>query len=265
MFVITPKLPHLRAVSRWTDKIERRMNFAASAWEFRHRFWIFGAWFWIAFSAYRIDPRNFGQSIAEALCGLAHRDATLSAVRLVYLVGVILTVLAAWLRTWATAYIRPDVMVDAELHTHTVIAEGPYRYVRNPLYLGTNLMALGYAVMASRLGAVLLIAGIFLFNYRIILREERELTLAQGENYLRFRRAVPRLWPSLVPRAVASEREPNWGSGLLGEMFFWGLALALLVFTITFDIRIYFLTLGLSFGVYFLCLGLIGRNKRRKA
>lgn len=184
--------------------------------------------------------------------------------RLVFVAGVLLTVLAAWLRTWATAYIRPEVMVDGELHTHTVIAECPYRYVRNPLYLGTNLLALGYTVMASRLGAVLLVGGIFLFNYRIILREEREMTLVQGENYLRYRRLVPRLWPSLAPCAGVSERKPDWGAGLLGEMFFWGLAAGLAVFAITFDLRIYFLALGLTFGVCF-CLGVIGRNKRRRA
>lgn len=241
------------------------MNAAASAWEFRYRFWIFGAWFWIAFSVSRIDPRNFGLAIAEFFCGLVHREVTIGDVRLVFLIGVLLSVAAALLRTWATAYIRPDVMVDGELHTHTVIAEGPYRFVRNPLYLGTNLLALGYAVMASRLGALLLVTGIFLFNYRIILREEREMQLAQGENYERFRRSVPRLCPSLTPRAAASQREPDWAAGLLGEMFFWGLALSLLVFAITFNIRIYFLSLGLSFGVYFLCLGLIGRSRRRAA
>jgi hypothetical protein len=156
-------------------------------------------------------------------------------------------------------------MVDGALHTHTVVAEGPYRFVCNPLYLGTNLLAVGYSVMASRLGAALLVGGVILFNYRIILREERALALAQGENYESFRQMVPRLWPSLRPRVTGSERKPNWGSGLLGEMFFWGLALGLLVFTITFNLQAYFLTLGLSFGVYFLCLGVIGRKQRHGA
>ncbi len=241
------------------------MKLAASAWEFRYRFWIFGAWFWLSFFAYRIDEKNFGQSIAQFLCGLTGRLATLRDVRMVYVVGVLLSVLAALLRTWATAYIQPDVMVDGALHTETVVAEGPYRFVRNPLYLGTDILAVGYSVMASRLGAVLLVGGIILFNYRIILREERELALAQGENYERFRRAVPRLWPALRPRVAGSERKPNWGSGLLGEMFFWGLALGLLVFTITFSLHAYFLVLGLSFGLYFLCLGVIGRRQQRGA
>jgi protein-S-isoprenylcysteine O-methyltransferase Ste14 len=241
------------------------MNAAASAWEFRHRFWIFGAWFWLSFFAYNVDHKNLGQSIAEFLSGLAHREATIGDLRTMYLVGVLLAVLAAALRTWATAYIRPEVMVDGALHTDTVIAEGPYRFARNPLYLGTNLLALGYSVMASRLGAVMLVVGVLLFNYRIILREERELTLAQGENYERYRRAVPRLWPSLQPQVAGSDRKPDWGAGLLGETFFWGLALALLVFAITLNLRAYFLTLGLTFGIYFLCLGVIGRNQRRKA
>jgi hypothetical protein len=48
-------------------------------------------------------------------------------------------------------------------------------------------------------------------------------------------------------------------------MFFWRLALGLLVFTITFNLQAYFLTLGPSFGVYFLCLGVIGRRQRRRA
>jgi protein-S-isoprenylcysteine O-methyltransferase Ste14 len=240
------------------------VNLAASAWEFRYRFWIFGAWFWLSFLVYRTDPKNFGQSIAMAWCGLAGREATVRDVRLVFIAGTLLAILAAAIRTWATAYIRPEVMVDGALHTHTVVADGPYRYVRNPLYLGTNLLAVGYSVMASRLGALLLIAGVFAFNYRIILREERALTLAQGENYERFRRAVPRLWPSLRPRVAGSARKPDWGAGLLGEMFFWGLAVGQLVIAITFNLRAYFLALALTYAGYFLCLGIIGRRRRGK-
>ncbi|HVJ04782.1 MAG TPA: methyltransferase [Candidatus Saccharimonadales bacterium] len=238
------------------------MNLAASAWEFRHRFWIFVAWYWISFSLYRVDHRMFGQSLAEFFARLAHREVTLGGIRLVLVAGVVLAILAALLRTWATAYIHPEIMVDGAVHTHTVIAEGPYRFVRNPLYLGTNLLTLAYSVMASRVGAVVLVAGVFLFNYRLILREERELLQARGENYERFRRSVPRLWPSLRPRVVALQLTPNWGSGLLGEMFFWGLAFALLVFTVTFDIRAYFLALGLSLSLYFLCLAIVGFRRK---
>jgi hypothetical protein len=52
------------------------VNLAASAWEFRYRFWIFGACFWLSFFAYRIDGKNLGQSIAQLVCGFAGRVAT---------------------------------------------------------------------------------------------------------------------------------------------------------------------------------------------
>jgi hypothetical protein len=146
------------------------LNAAASAWEFRYRFWIFGAWFWISFGAYQIDHKNFGQAIAETLCGFAHREVTRFDMHLVFMISVLLAVLAAAIRTWATAYIRPEVMVDGALHSHTVIAEGPYRFVRNPLYLGTNLLALGYSLMASRLGAALLVTGEYPSASRLVPR-----------------------------------------------------------------------------------------------
>jgi len=49
---------------------------AASAWEFRYRFWIFGGWFSLSFFAgYQIDRRNFAFSMAATLCGLAHHES----------------------------------------------------------------------------------------------------------------------------------------------------------------------------------------------
>lgn len=228
------------------------MNFAASAWEFRNRFWIIGAIYWCSFSAYWVDHQNAAASVAQLVVGLAHRPATNADVRLTFFAGVLLAALATLLRTWATALIRPEVMVDGNLHTHTVLADGPYRFTRNPLYLGSILLAIGYAVMASRVGAVILIALSFIFFYRLIFREERELLLARGQLYADYCKAVPRMWPALRPRVPSTGLKPQWGAGLLGETFIWGLVVGLLIFALTFDIRIYFLVLGLTYGVYFL-------------
>jgi protein-S-isoprenylcysteine O-methyltransferase Ste14 len=239
------------------------MSFAATEREFRYRFWIFGAIFWLAFALYNVDKQNSAAALANAFARLMHREPTFGVARAILLAGFALAVAGAVLRTWGTAYLRPEVMTDGALHTHTVLADGPFRYVRNPLYLGTTLVAFGYAAMASRLGALVLVVGVTFFHYRIILREERELTLAQGENYERYRRAVPRLLPSPWPRVASSGRKPDWAWGLLGELFMWGLAAALLVFACTFSLRLYFLTLGLSFGVHFLAVGIIGRRRVR--
>src|SRR2546430_1608841 len=84
-------------------------------------------------------------------------------------------------------------MSDPKLRTERLVADGPYRHVRNPLYLGTDLLALAMTPLASRLGAVTLAAGIFFFNLRLINREEAGLRAAQGESYARFMEAIPRL------------------------------------------------------------------------
>src|SRR5205085_12352115 len=111
-----------------------------------------------------------------------------------------LVAISAMIRTWATAYLDSDVVHDARLRTEGVVADGPYRYVRNPLYLANVVMTLGMGMMASRLGLVVLVCLNLLFVYRLILREEAELLSKQGERYQQFCNTVPRLWPSLTPR-----------------------------------------------------------------
>lgn len=40
---------------------------------------------------------------------------------------------AAEIRTWATAYLGSEIVFDLNLHTNRLVADGPYRYVGNPL------------------------------------------------------------------------------------------------------------------------------------
>lgn len=70
-------------------------------------------------------------------------------------------------------------MRDSEVHTDKLLADGPYRYVRNPLYLGNILMSAGIGLMASRIGFVVLSLGMTLFVIRLLLPEEAELSRAQ--------------------------------------------------------------------------------------
>src|SRR5205823_5831012 len=82
-----------------------------------------------------------------------------TALRGLFAVGASFTVLAALIRTWATAYLDTSVVHDSQLQTEALVASGPYRYVRNPLYLGGLLLAVGFALVASRLGAIVILAG----------------------------------------------------------------------------------------------------------
>jgi len=101
----------------------------------------------------------------------------------------------------------------------------------------------------SRTGFLVAVVGILVFCYRLINREEAELQMSQGEQYELYRRAVPRLLPSLWPRVASSGRQARWGAGFKAESWFWGFPLAMMVFAITLKIKLFFLILAASIGL----------------
>jgi protein-S-isoprenylcysteine O-methyltransferase Ste14 len=232
----------------------------ASDWEFKHRFWIFGLIFWAAFFCYQFDRVNFGSLLANWL----QRHTSLSdnaAAHWVFGLGALLSVLAALLRTWANAYLHTETVHDHALRSERLVADGPYRYVRNPLYLGTLVLAAGVGFMASRVGFVVLLVLLSLYSYRLILREESELSATQGESYRNYLHTVPRLFPSPVPKAAAGTGVAQWGQALLGEGFFWMFALASLSFAITLKFRFWWIPLVIALPLYFTALSLLERKK----
>jgi hypothetical protein len=172
-------------------------------------------------------------------------------IRLLFGFGAFLTILAALLRTWATSFLRTEVVHDASLHSEKLVADGPYRYVRNPLYLGTTLLTLGMGLMASRVGYAIMVIGIILFDLRLIRREEAELTASQGESYQQYLKAVPCLVPSLTPRVAPGAGHSRWKQAVQGEGFIWGFAAATVVFAITLKLIAFWIALAVAFALYF--------------
>jgi hypothetical protein len=154
-------------------------------------------------------------------------------------------------------------MVSMRVQTARLVADGPYRYVRNPLYLGNILLAVGMGLMASRSGFALLVIGNTVFLYRLILREEAELEATQGESYRVYCVAVPRLLPALCPRVSSAGGVPDCAAGFLGELFFWAFTASLVVFAVTMNLRLYYWVLGSAFLVYALSLIAIKRRGKR--
>ncbi len=200
----------------------------ATNFEFRYRFYIVCVIFWLGFGCYWIDHHNAAESIALSL-GFRSKLA----LQLVLGLGAIAVALGATIRTWATAYIHSDIVHDMELHSDRLVADGPYRYVRNPLYLGVLLLSAGMGLMASRLGWFVLFAANTLFYTRLAVREEAALAATQGEPYLAYKRAVPRIVPSLTPRLPSSGRTPLWGQAFVGESFMWAFAVLTLLYAVT--------------------------------
>jgi protein-S-isoprenylcysteine O-methyltransferase Ste14 len=227
----------------------RLSNFRATDFEFRARFWIIGGVFYLGFALYAAGDRNFSLSMARWLAGAGSTHVS-SYSRVILGFGTALAAAAALIRSWAEAYLRSSVVHDAKLHSDRLTADGPYRYVRNPLYLGTVLLALGLGTMASRFGFAIIVAGIPVIVYRLILREEAGLLASQGESYREYFRAVPRLIPALNPRVPVGEARPDWVDGFTGEAFMWGIAFGMAAFTLTLRQAYWYVIAGTGFAVY---------------
>jgi protein-S-isoprenylcysteine O-methyltransferase Ste14 len=230
------------------------LNFQATEIEFRRRFWFICGIYWLAFSFYQIGDENVSVALARSAVGHAGVNS-LSFDRYVtefFGLGTVIAVLAALIRTWAGAYLHSTIIHDRVLHSDRLVADGPYRHLRNPLYLGTILLAIAIGTMASRIGFLMLTVGMILFVYRLILREEANLLRSQGESYRRYFEAVPRLIPSLRPGVPASGAKADWADGFVGEFFMWGLAAGLAVFALTEQLSFFWIVVGTCFAIYFL-------------
>src|SRR5438876_4510918 len=99
-------------------------------------------------------------------------------------------VIGLWLRAYAAGY----------LHNQEVLTvTGPYAYTRNPLYLGSAILALGAGIATrSWISALLLLVYFAIFYFAVMRREERELHLRHGAFFEEYARAVPLFIPRVT-------------------------------------------------------------------
>jgi len=208
----------------------------ATQWEFRNRTWLFLAIFCIGLSFYWLDPHNSGEVIGGWLSGRVsflplNRQQTV--VRGIFLVAALVVGIGALIRTWAGAYVRANVLQDSKVRTEKLVADGPFRYTRNPLYLGILMGVFGAGVMCSPIGWAVQVGLAIVLLYRLILREEGELLNTHSQSFLAYCQAVPRLFPAIKPRIPSSGACPHWSEGFGVQLAWWGIALANLAWAIT--------------------------------
>jgi protein-S-isoprenylcysteine O-methyltransferase Ste14 len=240
----------------------------ATEFEFRYRFWVIAAIFGVGFWCYAIDHVNACVALLQIILGHPLDFARASdrhAFQAAMAIAAIFPFAGAAIRTWAAAYLRSAVVHDPALHAEGLVADGPYRYTRNPLYLGVILMMLGYGLLASRLGWVVLNVGAVIFYLRLVGREEAALEASQGASYREYVAKVPRLWPSLRPRLPASGALPRWGQAFIGESFMWLIAADQVVYAATLSATIFNVILGVTLGGYVLVTTIIEQRKKRRA
>jgi len=109
--------------------------------------------------------------------------------------SLVLVLPGLWLRGFAAGYVKKN---------RELTVTGPYAFTRNPLYLGSMLMAVGFALaLRSWPVAVVLSVGFLVIYIPVIASEERFLraTFPDFDDYCR---RVPRLFPRLTPNRGAS-------------------------------------------------------------
>jgi protein-S-isoprenylcysteine O-methyltransferase Ste14 len=108
--------------------------------------------------------------------------------------GAIVFALALALFAWAIAtVIRAGSNVPTNRPTTTIVDTGPYRFTRNPIYLGMLLGLIGLAIAFNSLWLLLtLVPFALVIHYGVIAREEAYLERKFGEAYRRYRARVRR-------------------------------------------------------------------------
>jgi protein-S-isoprenylcysteine O-methyltransferase Ste14 len=113
-------------------------------------------------------------------------------------VGLPLAVLGEAIRLWASGHIEK---------TRALATGGPYAHTRNPLYVGSTLLALGFAAASSSLAVVVATAAYFLVFYPAVIREETAfLARTFGEDFAAWAREVPAFLPRLTPGGPRTTR-----------------------------------------------------------
>lgn len=80
-------------------------------------------------------------------------------------------------------------------HPKILVLAGPYKFVRNPMVLGTVMFLLGSALLLGSFGLLLYSAMIFFIMHGFVLIEEKSLVLRFGNQYTTYVQSTPRWWP----------------------------------------------------------------------
>jgi protein-S-isoprenylcysteine O-methyltransferase Ste14 len=128
------------------------------------------------------------------------------------------------LRAWAAGHLAKN---------EQLATGGPYAYLRNPLYLGTLLVAAGLSIASRSAGLALLFALIFLLVYLPVIELEEQHLRRLFPEYARYAEQVPAFVPRLRPFAQQSANPFRFGLYLKNQEYQAGLGfLAGMVFLI---------------------------------
>ena len=136
--------------------------------------------------------------------------------------GFLIVLLGEAIRFWGVSIAGSETRTTGAVGGTFLITNGPFAFVRNPLYLGNMLIYAGIGVMSLALfpGLFLISCGWFALQYFLIVtREEEYLADRFGDAYGEYRRVVPRFIPRITPFSASRppEKSVDLREGLLSE------------------------------------------------
>ncbi|MES2390213.1 MAG: isoprenylcysteine carboxylmethyltransferase family protein [Acidobacteriota bacterium] len=250
----------------------------ATRFEYRHRFILHVILFVLGFTAPWMylpiwptageSARALSEPAWLALSTQLYRLGVLTysdAVHIILVLALLLTALGAFFRIWGAAYIGNATITSGNMRGDRLLADGPYRRTRNPLYLGTILHTLGIALLMPPSGALFAIVTLWILQLRLAFAEESFLTQRFGEAYTAYKNTVPRFLPPLKPLLPSAGTTPHWLSAILGEFYFLGAFLTLAIFGWSFDRNLLHQGLIVSFGIAIVIHGFLLTRKPASA
>jgi protein-S-isoprenylcysteine O-methyltransferase Ste14 len=142
------------------------------------------------------------------------------------LVGIALSLIGLGIRAWAAGHLRKE---------KELAVSGPYRFSRNPLYLGNVVIGLGFAVGSWSWIVAAVLAAYFLIFYPVVIFEERRrMRKLFPESYGTYERSVPLFFPAprknggsaRTPFSRTLYRKNREFRAFLGTIVFWVLLTA---------------------------------------
>jgi protein-S-isoprenylcysteine O-methyltransferase Ste14 len=118
------------------------------------------------------------------------------------IIGGVIVLIGEFIRFWGVSYAGSETRTTSKVGASNLITQGPFAYVRNPLYFGNIIIYFGISIMSNSLVPYLQIFSIIYFSiqyYFIIKEEENFLQKKFGEKYIHYCENVNRFLPKITP------------------------------------------------------------------
>jgi protein-S-isoprenylcysteine O-methyltransferase Ste14 len=124
--------------------------------------------------------------------------------------GAILILPGLFIRALASGHVRKN---------EALATSGPYAYTRNPLYLGSLLMGVGFAVAARSWWVGVILVAMFFAIYLPVIRDEEVFLRQKFPEFEEYARLVPRMLPRIFPKIKTRSGHEESSDGLSFDLY----------------------------------------------